>query len=94
MHYRDRRPKRAEMSFEEFTKLIERIDATNIQWVVEWWRISRMVHCSLKDNYVPLVGLRHCSYYSTCHIARQFGDRQGAPSDDDFFDPWSSLIGL
>ena len=41
-HYRDGRPKRAEMSFEEFTKLMERIDATDIQWVVEWWRILSM----------------------------------------------------
>ena len=81
-HYRDRRPKRAEMSFEEFTELMELIDATNIQWVVKWWRISSMAHRSLKDNFVPLVGLRYCSYYSTCRIARQFGDRQGAPSDD------------
>ena len=44
-----------------------------------------MAHCSLKDNYVPLVGLHYCSYYSTCHIARKFGDHQGAPSDDGSF---------
>lgn len=40
---------------------------------------------SLKENCVPLVGLRYCSYYYTCRIARQFGDHQGAPSDDGSF---------
>ena len=64
---------------------MKHIDVTNIQWVVEWWCISSMVNRSFKDNYVPLVGLRCCSYYSTCCIARQFGDRQGAPSDDGSF---------
>ena len=44
-----------------------------------------MVHHSLKDNCVPLVGLRYCSYYSACRIARQFGDCQGAPNDDGSF---------
>ena len=73
------------MSFEEFTELMEHIDATDIQWVVEWWHISIMVQRSFKDNHVPLVGLHYCSYYSTCHIARQFGDRQRAPSDDGSF---------
>ena len=70
-HYHDRRPKHAEMSFEEFTELMERINAIDIQWVVEWWRISSMAHCSLKDNCVPLVGLRslllllHMLHYQT-----------------------------
>ena len=73
------------MSFEEFTELMEHIDATNIQWVVEWWRILRMAHRSLKDNYDPLVGLHYCSYYSTCRISKHFGDHQGAPSDDGSF---------
>ena len=44
-----------------------------------------MVHHSLKDNCVPLVGLCYCSYYSACRIARQFGDCQGAPNDDGSF---------
>ena len=44
-----------------------------------------MVHRSLKDNCVPLVRLHCCSYYSTCRIVRQLGDRQGAPSDDGSF---------
>ena len=33
-HYRGSRPKHAEMIFEEFTKLMECIDAMDIQWVV------------------------------------------------------------
>ena len=56
-----------------------------IQWVVEWWRITDMVNRGFKDNCVPLFELCHCSYYSTCHIARQFGDHQGAPSDNGSF---------
>ena len=44
-----------------------------------------MVNRNIKDNCLPLVGLHYCSYYSTCCIARQFGDRQGAPSDDGSF---------
>ena len=44
-----------------------------------------MVNRSFKDNYVTLVMLFHYSYYFTCRIARQFGDRQGAPSDDGSF---------
>ena len=55
---------------------MECIDAIDIQWVLEWWRILRMAYCSLKDNCVPLVGLR---------IARQFRDHQGALSDDGSF---------
>ena len=69
-HYRDYRPKHAKMSFEEFTELMELIDAPNIQWVVEWWHILSMAHRSLKENCVPLVRLRYCSYYSTCCITR------------------------
>ena len=69
-HYRDHRPKHAEMSFKEFIEFMKRIDATNIQWVVEWWRISSMAHRSLKENCVPLVGLHYCSYHSACHIAK------------------------
>ena len=69
-HYHDHRPKHAEMSFKEFIEFMKRIDATDIQWVVEWWRISSMAHRSLKENCVPLVGLHYCSYHSACHIAR------------------------
>ena len=84
-NYRDRRPKHTEMSFDEFTKFMKRINVTDIQWIVEWWCISSMVKRSFKDNCVPWVGLRCFFYYSTCRIARQFGDRQGAPSDDGSF---------
>ena len=60
-HYCDRRPKRVKMSFEEFTEFMERINATEIQQVVEWWRISSMAHHSLKDNCVPLVKIGRAS---------------------------------
>ena len=68
-HYRDRRLKRDEMSFEEFTKFMKHIDVIDIQWVVQWWHISGMVNRVFKDNYVPLVGICHCSYYFLDHIA-------------------------
>ena len=84
-HYCDHRPKRAKMSFDEFIEFMERIKVIDIQWVVEWWRISSMVHRNLKDNCAPLVGLRCCSYYSTSRIARHFGNRQVAPSDNGSF---------
>ena len=48
-------------------------------------RILGMANRVFKDNYVSLVGLLRCSYYSTCRIARQFGDSQEAPSDDGSF---------
>ena len=73
-NYRDRRPKHTEMSFDEFTKFMKHIDVTDIQQVMEWWSISSMVNRIFKDNCVPLVRLRHCSYYSSDRIARQFGD--------------------
>ena len=44
-----------------------------------------MVNGNFKGNCVPLVGLCYCSYYSTCRIARQFGDHQGALSDGGSF---------
>ena len=47
--------------------------------MVEWWRIKAMSSYGLKENDVPLVGHRHYSYYPTCHITWQFGDRQGVP---------------
>ena len=84
-HYHDHRPKCVSMSFYEFTEFMKRNDVTDIQWVVEWWRISSMVNYSFKDNCVPLVRLRCCSHYSTCRIARQFGDHQGASSNDGSF---------
>ena len=34
---------------------------------------------------MTLVGLRCCSYYSTCSISRQSGERQGAPDDEGAF---------
>ena len=83
--YHNRRPKHVEMSFDEFTEFMKHIDVIDIQWVVEWWRILSMVNRSFKDNCVLLVGLHCCSYYSTCLIARQFSDHQGAPSDDGSF---------
>ena len=55
---------------------------TDIQWVVEWWHILSMVQSCFKDHCVTLVGLR-C--YSTCHISRQSGERQGAPDDEGAF---------
>ena len=73
------------MDLDEFTEFMKHIKVLDIQWVVDWWRISSMVNHSFKDNCVPLVGLYYCSYYSTCCIARQFGDCQGAPSDDGSF---------
>ena len=56
-HYRDRRPKRAKMSLDEFTEFMKHVEVSNIQWVVDWWRILGMVSHSFKDNCVPLVGL-------------------------------------
>ena len=73
------------LSLDEFIKFMKSIEVSDIQWVVDWWRISGMVNCNFKDNYSPLVGFRRCSYYSTCCIARQFSDHQGAPSDDGSF---------
>ena len=66
------------MSFEAYMELMGCIKETDIQWVVEWWHISSMVHHCYKDYYVPLVGLRCYSYYSTCCISRQFRERLGA----------------
>jgi len=73
------------MNLDEFTEFMKHIEVSDIQWVVDWLRISGMVNYDFKGNCVPLVRLRCCSYYSIRHIARQFGDRQGAPSDDGSF---------
>ena len=69
----------------EFTQFLKHLTPLGIQWVVEWWRITRMVNHVFKDNCVPLIGLRRHSYYFPSHIARQFGDRQGVPNDDGVF---------
>ena len=53
--------------------------------MVEWWHIIGMVNCFFKDNYVPLIQLHRCSYYSPSRIARQFGECQGVPNDDGIF---------
>ena len=70
------------MGFEAYMELMGHLMKTNIQWVVEWWHISSMVHSYYKDHCVTLVGLRCCSHYSTCCISRQFGKHQGAPDDE------------
>ena len=66
-------------------ELMGHLKETNIQWVIEWWHISSMVHSCYKDCCVTLVGLRCYSYYSTCRISRQFGKHQGAPHDEGVF---------
>ena len=43
-HFRDRRFHQMDMSFEAYIKLMGHIKETNIQWVMEWWHISSMVH--------------------------------------------------
>ena len=55
-HYRDRKLKRIEMNFDDFTKFMKCIDVSDIQWVVEWWHILGTINCSFKDNYIPLQG--------------------------------------
>ena len=47
-HHRDRRPKHAKMSFDEFTKFMKCIEVLGIQWVVKWWLITTMVNPSSK----------------------------------------------
>ena len=66
-------------------ELIGHLKETDIQWVVEWWHISSMVHSCYKDCCVPLVGLRCYSYYSTWHISRQFEERQGVLDEEGVF---------
>ena len=41
-----------------------------------------MISYGFKENCVPLVRHHRCSYYPTCCIARQFGDRQRVPCDN------------
>ena len=63
------------LDFEAYMELIGCLKETNIQWVVEWWHISSMVHSCCKDHYVTLVGLHCCFFYSTFCISRKFGER-------------------
>ena len=68
-----------------YMELMGHIKETDIQWVMEWWHILSMVYHCCKDYYVPLVGLRFCSYYSPFRIWRKFWERQGAPSGEGAF---------
>ena len=69
-HLRDRQLHQNDMGFEAYMELMGRLKETDIQWVMEWWHISSIVHSYCKDHCVTLVGFRCCSYYSTCHISR------------------------
>ena len=80
-HLRDRRL-RDVLGFEAYVELMGRLKETDIQWVVEWWHILSMVHSCFKDHCVTLVGLHCYSYYSTCHISKQFGECHGAFDDE------------
>ena len=66
-------------------ELMGHLKEIDIQWVIKWWHISSMVHNCCKDYCVTLVGHSFYSYYSTCCISRQFGERQGAPHDEGAF---------
>ena len=66
-------------------ELIGHIRETDIQWAVDWWHISSMIHSCYKEYCVPLVGLCCYSNYSTCCISRQFGEPQGAPNGEGAF---------
>ena len=84
-YYCDHRPKHAEVSLDEFTEFMGHLNTLDVQWVMEWWCITVTVNRVFKDNCGPLVGLRHCSYYSPHCIVRQFGDHQGLSNDDGIF---------
>ena len=84
-HYHDHRLKNNEMDSAKFIEFPNRLTTLDVQLVVESWRIIAMVNYVFKDNCVPLVRLRCCSYYSLDRITRQFGDRQGVPNDDGVF---------
>ena len=73
------------VGFEAYMGLMCRLKETDIQWIVEWWHISSIAHSWYKDHCVTLVGLRCISYYSTYHISRKFGKRQGDPIDKGAF---------
>jgi len=74
-YYCDRKPKNKEMDPAEFIEFLMRLSPLGVQWVVEWGCITDMVNRGCKGNCVLLAGLFRCSYYFTCRIARQFGDR-------------------
>ena len=74
-HYHDCKLKDKEMDPSKFTEFLKHLSPIGVQWVVECWHIEAMSRCGFKENRFPLVGLRRCSYYPTCHIAPQFGDR-------------------
>ena len=57
-HFRDCWLYQNDISFKAYMELMGHIKETNIQWVVEWWHISSMVHRCCKDYFVPLVGFR------------------------------------
>ena len=84
-HFRDCWLHQNDMSFKVYIELMGYIKETDIQWVVEWWHIARLVHSCCKHYCVPLVGLCCCSYYSTCRISRQFGECQRAFNDEGAF---------
>ena len=73
------------LGFEANMELMGRLKGTDIQWVMEWWHISSMVHSWYKDHCMTLVRVHCCSYYSTCRISRKFGECQGAPGDEGAF---------
>ena len=78
-HYRDHKLKDKEMDPTKLIELMKHLTSSNVQWVVKWWHIKAMSSCGFKGNCVPLDGLLRCSYYPTCHISRQFDDRQEVP---------------
>ena len=84
-HFRDCWLHQNDMSFKVYIELMGYIKETDIQWVVEWWHIARLVHSCCKDYCMPLVGLCCCLYYSTCRISRQFGECQRAFNDEGAF---------
>ena len=84
-HFRDCQLHRNDMGFKAYMELMSRLKETDIQWVMEWWHISSMVHSCCKDHCVTLVGFRCCSYYSIYCVSRQFGEHQGAPDDEGAF---------
>ena len=73
------------MKLVALTEFLRRLTPSDIQWVVECWHIKAMTSYDFKEKCVILIGPRHCSYYPIHRIARQFGDRQGVPYDNDSF---------
>ena len=75
--YSDRKLKDKDIDPVKLIELLKHLTFADIQWVVEWWRIKAMYSYGFKENCVPLIRLRRCSYYPTCHITQQLGDCQG-----------------